>query len=114
MNTSVPPHVQPALLNALLPLRDYLRQLYQERFDRLVLFGSQARGEADATSDVDVLIVLHDPVDASQELQHTSEFVAQLCLDHNLLIARLFMPKSRFESENSPFLRNIRTEGIAL
>lgn len=107
-------YVEPLLLDALISLRDYLRQLYQERFDRLVLFGSYARGEATADSDVDVLIVLDDPVDASAALHQTSEFVAQLCLDHNLLISRLFMGKSRFESENSPLLRNVRAEGIAL
>ena len=92
MSPMLPSHLQPALLNILLPLRDYLRQLYQERFDRLVLFGSYARGEATANSDIDVLI----------------------CLKHNQLISRFFLPKSRFETENSPFLRNIRAEGISL
>ena len=102
------------VLPVLTALRQYLQQEYPERFDRLVLFGSQARGEATQDSDVDVLIVLHDPVDASQELQRTSGAVAQLCLDYDLLIARLFMPLSRFQAENSPLLRNIRSEGIVL
>jgi uncharacterized protein len=116
------PHREP--LEILTLLRDHLKQEYQERFYRLVLFGSQARGEATTTSDIDVLIVLQDPVDvlivlhgpvnASEELNRTSRFIAQLCLDHNLLISRLFMPRSRFETENSPLLRNIRKEGIAL
>lgn len=106
------PHREP--LEILTLLRDYLKQEYQERFYRLVLFGSQARGEATATSDIDVLIVLQDPVNASEELNRTSRFIAQLCLEHNLLISRLFMPRSRFEAENSPLLRNIRKEGIAL
>jgi uncharacterized protein len=99
---------------ALAHLKQYIHEEYQERFDRLVLFGSQARGEATSESDVDVLIVLHDPVDASQELQRTSQAIAQLCLDYDLLISRLFMPTSRFEAENSPLLRNIRSEGIVL
>lgn len=104
----------PEILPVLTALRDYLQQEYQERFDRLILFGSQARGEADLNSDVDVLIVLHDPVDVSEELNRTSPFIAQLCLDSNLLIARFFLPTSRFESENSPLLRNIHAEGILL
>ena len=97
-----------------MPLRDYLQQEYQDRFDRMILFGSQARGDATEASDVDVLIVLHDPVNASEELKRTSQFIAQLCLDHNLLIARLFMSRSRFDVENSPLLRNIRQDGIVL
>ncbi|MEI6429899.1 MAG: nucleotidyltransferase domain-containing protein [Pseudanabaena sp. ELA607] len=44
------------------PLREYFRQEYQTRLDRLILFGSQARGEALPTSDIDILIVLQDPL----------------------------------------------------
>jgi predicted nucleotidyltransferase len=96
------------------PLREYFRQEYQTRLDRLILFGSQARGEALPTSDIDILIVLQDPVNSITELRRTSRFIAQFCLDHNLLVSRLFLPRSRFESENSPLLRNIRQEGIVL
>jgi uncharacterized protein len=95
-------------------LRTQLEQQYQERLDRVILFGSQARGEATEDSDIDVLIVLDDPVNASVEIQQTSEFVAQLCLEHNVLISRFFMARSRFENENTPLLRNIRREGILL
>ncbi len=98
----------------LTPLREYLQQEYQGRLAYIILFGSQARGEATAASDIDVLIVLQDPIDASEELNRTSQFTAQLCLEHNLLISRLFISQSRFESENSPLLRNIRQEGIVL
>ena len=95
-------------------LKKYLTEEYQERLDRIILFGSHAREEAANTSDIDVLIVLNDLVNISEELNRTSQFVAQLCLEHDLLISRLFLPRSRFETENSPLLRNIRQEGIAL
>jgi uncharacterized protein len=95
-------------------LRAQLEQQYQERLDRVILFGSQARGEATEDSDIDVLIVLDDPVNASVEIRQTSEFIAQLCLEHNVLISRFFMARSRFEIENTPLLRNIRREGILL
>jgi uncharacterized protein len=121
------PTIQPNCntLDILMPLREYLKQEYQDRFDRAILFGSQARGEATAASDIDVLIataasdidvliVLEDPVNASEELERTSQFIARLCLERNLLISRLFMPRSRFETENSPLLRNIRADGIIL
>ncbi|NJL88298.1 MAG: hypothetical protein HC886_23825 [Leptolyngbyaceae cyanobacterium SM1_1_3] len=56
---------------------------------------------------IDILIVLNDPVDVSAEINRTSEFIAQLYLEHNLLISRLFPPTSRYQSENSPLLHNI-------
>ncbi len=115
-------HLSQEVLSVLASLREYVQAEYQERLYRVILFGSQARGDAKTSSDIDVLIVLQDPVNASAELDRTSYFIAQLCLYHNLLISRLFIPRtppvrqsrSRFETENSPLLRNIRQEGIVL
>lgn len=108
------PHTEtprPAVLEA---LGTYLRDEYKDRLDQTILFGSQARGDASAQSDIDVLIVLQDPVNASTEITRTSQFIAQLCLDYNCLVSRLFMSRSRFETENSPLLRSIRQEGVRL
>ena len=107
-------HSNHKFLGILTTLQEYLQQEYQERLDRVILFGSQARGDAIDASDIDVLIVLQDPVNASEEISRTSQFIAQLCLEHNLLISRLFMSRSRFETEHSPLLRNVRQEGIVL
>ena len=104
----------PEIITLLLPLREYLHQEYHDRLNCIVLFGSQARGDATPDSDIDILIVLQDPVNASTELARTSQFIAQFCLKHNILISRLFVSRSRFENENSPLLRNIREEGILL
>ena len=95
-------------------LKTYLKQEYSERLFRIILFGSQARSTATDLSDIDILIVLNDPVDASVEIERTSQFIAQLCLKHNVLISRLFLGRSRFDTENSPLLRNIRFEGVVL
>ncbi len=101
----------PAVLDR---LKQYLQTEYQERLAQVVLYGSQARQEATRDSDIDVLIVLNDPVDPGIELQRTSQAVAALCLENDLLISRLFIGRSRYETEQSPLLRNIRREGIVL
>jgi uncharacterized protein len=100
--------------NLLTTLATQLRYQYQERLDRIILFGSHARGEATSDSDIDVLIVLKEPVNPTIELQQTSQLTAQLCLEHNVLISRIFMSRSRYETEQSPLLKNIRREGILL
>lgn len=107
-------HPRREILDVLILLRAYLQQEYRDRLEQVILFGSQARGDATSDSDIDILIVLKDPVNASAELSRTSQFVSQLCLEHNILISRLFLPRSRFETENSPLLHRIRQEGIAL
>ncbi len=103
-----------SLIATLSPLRDYFYREYQDRLDHLILFGSQARGQASPLSDIDIAIVLKDPVNVSDELKRTSKFIARFCLEHDVLISRLFLSRSRFETENSPLLRNIRREGIVL
>lgn len=106
--------VNSAIVEILSTLVSQLSQHYQERLDQVVLFGSHARGEATSDSDIDILVVLEEPVDASVELRQTSQLIAQLCLDNNVLISRLFLSRSRYEAEHSPLLKNIRREGIVL
>jgi len=95
-------------------LRCYLEQLYGDRLVQILLYGSQARGEAGPDSDIDVLIVLQDPVDPSQEIKRTSQAIADLCLEHNVLISRTFASLHQLEVEQSPFFLNVRREGISL
>jgi uncharacterized protein len=106
--------INPVLPSVLSQLALQLRQKYQGRLDQIILFGSHARGEATSDSDIDVLIVLKELVNATTELQNTSQLTAQLCLDYDVLISRMFMSRSRYETEQSPLLNNIRREGLVL
>ncbi|HKP12759.1 MAG TPA: nucleotidyltransferase domain-containing protein [Blastocatellia bacterium] len=95
-------------------LRHQLESLYGERLVSLVLFGSQARGDAEPGSDIDVLVVLKGPVDAGAEIRRTIQAVADLSLEHDEVISCIFMDEDRFLHRAGPLLRNIRREGIAL
>ena len=94
--------------------RHYLEALYGERLDQIVLYGSQARGDANSESDIDVLIVLKEPFNSSAEIERTSEFTSNLCLDYNVVISRTFVSTEQFQYENGGFFRNVRREGIAI
>src|SRR5712692_3214692 len=93
-------------------LRRGLGRIYGDRLIELVLYGSQARGDAEPGSDIDVLVVLKGPVAWGQEISRTSNFVAELCLKHSVVISRLFMDENEFLHEQGPLLRNIRREGV--
>ena len=88
--------------------------LYQDRLLHLTLFGSQARGEAEKDSDIDVLVVLKPPVSVGTEIKYTSKIVADLSLQHDVVISCLFMDEEHYSTRTTPLLRNIRREGILL
>lgn len=100
------------LRSLLKELRRRLEALYGPRLVRLVLFGSQARGEAEPGSDIDVLVVLEGPVRPGEEIRRTGEIASEISLENNVVISCAFISAERFEREQSPLLINVRREGI--
>ncbi len=91
-----------------------LKKLYGEQLDKIILFGSQARGDARPDSDIDILIVLKNSFNYSQESDRISIFIADLCLEYNVLISCAFATDEQFHQDNNGFFRNIRQEGLAI
>lgn len=94
-------------------LRAGLEQLYGDRLRDVVLFGSQARGDAGEGSDIDVMVVLAGDVDAGSEIARTSELRSSLSLEHEVVVSCMYMPETEYCAEQSPLSRNVRREGIA-
>lgn len=103
-----------ALKTILAELRRRFEALYGKRLVRLVLFGSQAREDADPGSDIDILVVLQGHVEPGEEVARTGEIVTALSLRFDIVISCVFMEEERFNNRNGPLLRNIRREGIAV
>jgi predicted nucleotidyltransferase len=94
-------------------LRQALESIYRERLEQVILYGSQARGDAQLGSDIDVLIVLNGDVSPGEEIRRTG-VVSQLSLKYDVVISCLFIPTERYAHEQSPLLRNVRREGVAV
>lgn len=95
-------------------LKSELETLYGDKLASVILFGSQARGDAADDSDVDILIVLHGEVNIFAEMSRTSHLIANLSLQYDSVISRIFMPYHRFHDEQSSLVRQVRREGILL
>jgi predicted nucleotidyltransferase len=93
--------------------RRMLDREYGDRLVRVVLFGSHARGDAEPGSDVDLLVVLRGEVSATTEVSRLSGQLAELSLRHDIVVSCAFVSEERYRSEQSPFLLNVRREGIA-
>jgi len=92
--------------------QDYLKHHYKDKLVKVILYGSQARGEAKADSDIDLLIILKDPVNSGEKIDRTGEFTSDFCLEHDVVISRAFVSLSQFNQESLPFFRNVHREGI--
>ncbi|NQT91515.1 MAG: nucleotidyltransferase domain-containing protein [Lentisphaerae bacterium] len=93
-------------------LQEALRSHYGGRLVELVLFGSRARGEAQEESDYDVLVVLEGDVSSSRERQAVGDMVYGLCAAHDVVIMCHFAAANRYNRERSPFMMNVRREGV--
>lgn len=94
-------------------VRVVLERTYDERLAALILFGSHARGEADAGSDVDLLVVLHGDPSPGIEISRLGGPLSEISLRHDLVVSCAVVSESRYREEQSPFLMNVRREGIA-
>lgn len=93
-------------------LSQELKKLYGDRLADIILYGSQARGDAEPDSDIDILILLFEPFDYFQESDRISVLIANFCLTYNVLISCGFATKEQFQHQNTGFFRNLRREGI--
>lgn len=92
--------------------KEKVADLYGERLDQILLFGSQVRGEATEASDVDLMVVLEGPVDRFEEIDRMGELTWEIDLEHGVLLAVVPVSTEAFEQGASPLLRNVRREGV--
>jgi uncharacterized protein len=93
--------------------RGFVKQ-YGDRLVQLILYGSQARGDATPISDIDVLVVLQGGVDPGDEITQVGGITAALSLKYNVVISCVFVSAERYATEQSPLLLNVRREGVTI
>jgi predicted nucleotidyltransferase len=94
--------------------RQQLEKLYGDKLINLVLYGSQARGDATENSDIDIMVILKNPVSPGDEIFRMGEIKNQLNLKYDQLISIFPISQEDFFSKQTPLLDNIRREGVVL
>ncbi len=93
--------------------RDALVALYGPVLDRVVLFGSRARGEAGPESDYDVAVFLKHMDNRLAEAYRLADLKVRFIDDTGAFIdAKPF--RADEYSKRSPLMREIRRDGITL
>ena len=109
---------------ALSEYKDFLLRRFPQQVERLILFGSKARGDSVASSDTDVLVVLRKRTDPTKEGFYPfgsadptwREIVGttfDLLMKYNVNISPTVMGINEYE-KHSPLMAHIKKEGVEL
>ena len=93
--------------------RAALDVLYGERIERVVLFGSRARGDAHEDSDYDVAVFLKDLADRWQEMDRLAGLRTDILYENGAFIDAKPFPAGTYRNRTS-LMAEIRRDGVDL
>ncbi|MCS6950899.1 MAG: nucleotidyltransferase domain-containing protein [bacterium] len=93
-------------------VKDYLSARYGQAVEHVLLYGSCARGVARESSDIDLLVVVREPLSSQQVRRELSDLLLDILLEEGELISVLVVPKTYFDASDSPFLRQVKGEAV--
>jgi uncharacterized protein len=93
--------------------RKALDAAYGERLERVVLFGSRARGEARPDSDWDVAVFIRNPDDIWDETGRLAAIETDLLYDTGEVI-NTFPFRAGAHADRTGFMAEVRRDGIEL
>ena len=98
----------------LVRFRKELNEAYEARkIERVVLFGSRARGDARPDSDYDVAVFFTDPGELWDELGTLAHITTAILNDTGVVISAKPFPAGAYR-EPSPLMHEIRADGFDL
>jgi predicted nucleotidyltransferase len=92
-----------------------LKKKFKGKLDKIILFGSYARGEYDNESDIDLLVLIDDeePKKYNDEIV---DFEVDLTIKYGVLPS-IILRNTGYYNENKeiiPFFRDVEKEGVEL
>ncbi len=92
-------------------LRADLTVTYGDRLDRVVLFGSRARGDARPDSDYDIAVFIHSPDEWLDEVMRLADLGTDILMDTGAVISAKPFQAGAYNAA-LPLMREIRREGL--
>ena len=98
-------------------IKDRSEKLFGQALDKIILYGSYARGDYTDESDIDIMIILNcSDRDVRKMRRMATEIASDISLEQDVFLSILLRDKKHYEEniEFFPFYRNISREGVAV
>ena len=89
-----------------------LEAVYGERIERVVLFGSRARGEATPDSDYDVAVFLRELGDRAAEMNRLADLSTEILAETGAFVHAMPYNAGAYDDERMPLMHEIRVDGL--
>jgi predicted nucleotidyltransferase len=102
------------LNNIIQETETFSKKIFNDKLEKVVLFGSYARGDFDPESDVDIAVFLNLEESALNEYYDLiSQTSSELSLKYGIIISILLISNKTFQTYKDvlPFYRNLINEG---
>ena len=97
--------------NVLSKFRAAASLVYGPRIERIVLYGSRARGDAPQDSDYDIAVFLNDISSRWEEFRRLAEIEVDLFDETGAIVHAMPYPAGSWGSRSSPIMHEIRRDG---
>ena len=91
-----------------------IRKLYGDRIERIVLYGSRARGDARPDSDYDIAVFVRGLKERWQESRPLADVELDIMDKDGAFVETLLFPAGYWSDPSSPLMFEIRKAGIDL
>src|SRR6516162_8426051 len=91
-------------------LRAALAEVYGDRLERVVLYGSRARGDHRPDSDYDIAVFIKDPGSLGEEIRRLARVETDILWDTGAVINALPFPAVAYR-ERTGFMHELRRDG---
>lgn len=95
-------------------IKSTLRDAFADRFQGVMLYGSEARGDACPDSDIDLLVLLTGPVNEGEDSWTCIRALYPLVLELERPIHAKPTDIRAYEMQEFPLYRNVKQEGILM
>ena len=94
---------------------DGVLKILESRLEKIVLYGSVARGTDTEESDIDIALIMYDKLDSDTE-DRLSDFVVDMNLKYDKVFSVIDIDAEHFRTwmEALPFYQSLEKEGIVL